>query len=212
MKINLCFLSVVLVAAVTLHLPVQADPRPLQDSGTLNIKTGTTSLSLDEQFAALLNTAQASFKKIIPGRMKHGGGELTFPISGGAFDLTDLKGEILHSGGFTLSEGTTDVSVSDLIITTPASTDTTTLATVSALVTVNGTFQGRVNLFNFDLTGVTAPFSLPHNKKIALKNLSLTLTADGATALNTAFGTTTFTADTVVGTASINAITSKGSL
>jgi hypothetical protein len=195
-----------LLAVIAINCQVLANPHDLV-TGTADIKTGTSSLTLDSQFSSALETAQFAFKKIIPGRMKPHKGELNFPITGGAFDLTDLHSEIIHSGGFSLVDGMNAVSISDIIITTPAITDTTTLPTLSALLTVNGVFQGRVNLFTLDLTGVTAPQTLPHNKKIVLKDILLKLTADGATALNNAFAVTSFTSDTVVGSVSVNAIT-----
>ncbi len=200
------------VALAASHLQVLANPHDQVTTGTMDIKTGTSSLTLDSQFASALDAAQFAFKKIIPGRMKSHKGELNFPISGGAFDLTDLHGEIIHSGGFTLVGGLNEVSISDIIITTPASTDTITLPTLSGLVTVNGVFQGRINLFTLTLPGITAPLMLPHNKKIVLKDISLKLTADGATALNNAFSTTSFTSDTVAGTVSVNAITAHNAL
>ena len=208
MKIRI-FLTLIGVA-VALNLPSEANPHTPITSGTLNVKTGSTSISLDPQFASALTTSEFSFEKVIPGRIKHGKGELNFPIVGGAFDLADLHSEIMSTGGFSLTQGTATVAISDLVVTTPAATDTSTIPTLSALITVNGVFQGRVDLFSIDLTGITAPYTLPPNKKVVLRDLPLKLTADGATALNTAFATTSFTADTTAGTVTVNAITSHG--
>ena len=83
--------------------------------------------------------------------------------------------------------------------------------TLSALVTVNGQLLGRLPLFAVDAApaGLATPHELPKNKKLGLDNVALTLTAEGAEALNTAFEVTTFVEGGAVGTASVKASTTK---
>ncbi len=211
MRIKIVPAILCLLAAAALPLRA-ANPHIPVSSGTVDVKTGNTALTLDQQFVTTLNTAAISLKKVIPGKIKPGKGELNFPVSGGAFDLADTKSEIVHGGGITFVANGVTVAISELILTSPASTDTTTTPGISALITVNGALSGRVDLMAVDFSSITAPFTLPRNKTVVLSNLPLKLTADGATALNTAFSTTVFTPDMVVGTATVKAITGREDL
>lgn len=214
MKLISSVLSTCVAATLALSVTVSAAPPAPRNTGTVDVKTGATSLTLSQEFKTALTGAEIKLQKVIPGRIVSGRGLLNFPISGGAVDLATTEGEVTHTGGVAFVKGEAKISVTDLVISTPEATDDTTLPTLSALVVINGAFQGRVNLCSLDISsaGLTAPLTLPKNGKVVLKNVSLKLTVDGANALNTAFTTDAFTADTVIGTATVNAITVKGSL
>jgi hypothetical protein len=181
---------------------------------SLGVVTGSTTLTLSSTFAGAVATGD--LEKIKPGKVSISGGSnasvsLKFPISGGVIDTADLRSEITHSGGFSITLDEVKVSASDFVISIPESSTT---ATLSALITVNGEFAGRVDFLSVNLTdsGVAAPLEVPANKTIKISDAELKLTAAGALALNAAFSTTLFTTDTVIATAKISAITSKKSL
>ncbi len=204
------FLTIVVLGSSLMLSSAAANPPIL--TGTVDVKHGLTSIALDDAFSSILTNHAVVLRKIIPGQIVPGRQLLRIPISGGAIDLDTAEGEVTHRGGFALKTDTVKVSLTDFVLSTPAATDTTTLPSLSCLVTVNGDLSGRVNLFQVDLSGVAAPLSLPPNKKVMFKTLNLTLTADGAAALNTAFNTTEFLADSVAGTLTVTALTARGTL
>jgi len=199
---------------------------PVPITGTVDVKTGMTSVVLDESFKTALSDLGAETKKIIPGQFVKGHQTHRFPIRGGAFDLSSLQAEIIHSGGVKIFTDTVVVSLTDFIITLPAPDEPAEpvidpvtglplpvepppVPTLSALVTVDGHLLGRIALFELEVPALSKPHGLPPNKKLSLENLPLSLTADGAEALNTAFGVTTFVEGAAAGTASVRATTAK---
>ena len=200
---------------------------PVPITGTVDVKTGMTSVVLDESFKTALSDLGAETKKIIPGQFVKGHQTHRFPIRGGAFDLSSLQAEIIHSGGVKIFTDTLTVSLTDFIITLPAPVEEPAepvidpgtglplpvepppVPTLSALVTVDGHLLGRIALFELEVAALSRPHGLPPNKKLSLENLALSLTAEGAETLNTAFGVTTFVEDAAAGTASVRATTAK---
>ena len=76
----------------------------------------------------------------------------------------------------------------DLIITFP---DDKTKAEISALYTNNTAYIGRITLGTFDATGlITAPVTLPKNRKLTYTGVPLKLSTAAATTLNAALGLT----------------------
>lgn len=199
-------------------------------TGTVELKTGVTSVVLAETFQTALTSLGVEMRKVIPGQIVKGRRTLRFPIRGGAFDLDTLQGEFIHGGGITLKTATATVSLTDFVISLPGldpvpepSTDTTLvssellpvaagpLADLSALVVVNGDLIGRVSLFAVDVSasGLVAPHVLAKHRKLSIPNVGLSLTLEGADALNAALGVTSFVAGDAVGTASILASTGR---
>lgn len=227
MKKSLC----PLLAAAALLLavvPGSSAKKPEPITGTVDIKTGMTSLVLDESFKAGISGLGTEAKKVIPGQFVKGRQTYRFPVRGGAFDLTTLEAEIIHSGGIKLATDAVTVSLTDFIITLPAPVEEPTgppavdpvtgeppaveeprLPTLSALVTVNGTLLGRVPLCLLEPGDLAVPHQLPPNKKLVLSNVPLTLTAEGAEALNAAFEVTTFVEGAAAGSATVTATTTK---
>jgi hypothetical protein len=182
-------------------------------TGTVNLKAGVTALTLAESFQAALTGVGVEVRKVIPGQFVKGRQTYRFPIRGGALDLNTLQAEFIHAGGLSLKTATTTVSLTDLIVTLPGpdpatdpATQTTAVsAEVSALIILNGDLAGRVSLCAIDLSGsgMIAPVVLGRNKKLSIPNIGLSLTAEGANALNAAFAVTAFATGDAVGTASI---------
>ncbi len=194
----------------TLNLSTHAAPPAPQNSGTVDVKTGQTSISISSNFLTGLQVAQVEIAKVIPGKVILSKGELRFPIAGGAIDLTTLRSEVIHSGGVNFSSETDSVTAQDFILTIPP-VGSSEAPVISAIVVVNGLSGGRFPLFNVDLA-LTAPLVLPKNKKIVVEDADLTLTLEGVVALNTAFGVSIFNSATVVGSATVSATVVKGSL
>jgi hypothetical protein len=223
------FLHLLSTAALLLTvIPQGASAKPpVPITGAVDVKTGMTSVVLDDSFKTTLSDLGAETKKIIPGQFVKGHQTYRFPIRGGAFDLSSLQAEIIHSGGVNISTESVRVSLTDFIITLPApveepsepAVDPVTgeplpvepppVPTLSALVTVDGHLLGRIALFELEAPALSKPHTLPPNKKLSLENLPLSLTAEGAETLNTAFGVATFVEDAAVGSASVRATTAK---
>jgi hypothetical protein len=127
-------------------------------------------------------------------------GIVVFPISGGEFDLGTVKTEIIHLGGLSLKSSTTTVELTDFIITTLGEAPVLT-----GLLTVDDNLAARAPLFALALPPVMPPLQ-PVKDRILLENVGLTLTAEGAAALNDAFGVTAFTEGLNIGTANVSAI------
>jgi len=140
-----------------------------------------------------------------PSKLKEG--RVIFPITGGTVDLTTAKGEINHSGGLTFLAGTNEVDLQTFII------DTTGTPVLTGLVTVNKKLLGRLPLFNLQLPGGFAlPLTLSDGRALNFNGVLLKLSADAASALNSAFSTTALPTDgtLVIGTANVVALVPQG--
>jgi hypothetical protein len=65
--------------------------------------SGTTKLSLDKSFLALLKENGVKLSAAAPAKLK--GGAVTFPVSGGKFDPTAAKGTVEHEGALVFKVG-----------------------------------------------------------------------------------------------------------
>jgi len=110
-----------------------------------------------------------------------------FPISGGEISLTTAAGQILHSGGIFLTQGTKQVRLQSFILTT-----TGEQPYISALVVANDRLIGRINVFDVELPSTLTLPIVPHSGDFFLSGLKLNLDPAGAAALNDAFGVKTF--------------------
>lgn len=120
-----------------------------------------------------------------------------FPITSGQIDLANAKGEVIHSGGLTLTAGTTVVDLSQFIIDTTQSSG----PVLTGLVKANGSVVGRIPLFTITLPSLTLPLSV--KRTLTIPSAALILTDQAAEALNGAFNVTAFTVGIPVGTAKI---------
>jgi hypothetical protein len=155
---------------------------------TLELSTGITKVRLDPTFAATVGPITTANK---PGRLR--GTTAKFPVTGGAVDTADLRGEVLHRGGLNLACAS-DVKLIEYIINTAGPTPV-----ISGLVVVDDGLLGRVDLFDLDLAGLQV--SSYGDYLLKLSNIGVTLTDGAATTLNGVCGTS-FDGNTVVGTAS----------
>jgi hypothetical protein len=170
------FLHLLSTAALLLTvIPQGASAKPpVPITGTVDVKTGMTSVVLDETFKAALGELGTETKKIIPGQFVKGHQTYRFPIRGGAFDLSSLQAEIIHSGGVNISTESVRVSLTDFIITLPAPVEEPSEPAVdpvtgeplrwsrrpcrrSALVTVDDHLLGRIALFALEVGDLAKP-------------------------------------------------------
>ena len=151
---------------------------------TIGLTGGATTVTLDPAAAGALQSLGITAAPI-------GADSLAFPITGGKLDAKTFAGTISHSGGISLTKGSTSVALTDFQI---AINDAPQL---SALV--GGT---RVPILDVDLSGLKTNLS---GGTITLTGATLKLTAAAAGALNQAFGTTAFTEGLTLGSAAVRA-------
>ena len=150
---------------------------------------GSTALALDSGAAAALASLGITAGVVAPGSAESDG--LNFPITGGKVDAESFAGRIRHSGGLSLTKGSTVVELTRFTINVDADPDLTAL--------VGGQ---RVSILDLDLSALEASV---RGRRITLSGVRATLTAGAAAALNQAFGTSVFTAGLAIGTATVKA-------
>ncbi|HWR16456.1 MAG TPA: hypothetical protein VN577_16655 [Terriglobales bacterium] len=158
---------------------------------------GETKVQLSNDFVSALGSLSVAPGTVFPTRLQRG--IVNFPVVGGAIDLQTAKGEILHSGGLTLTAANgTKVQLQAFTI------DTTGQPVITGLVSVNGQVLGRLPLFTLQLPGnLSLPLKPVHNW-ITLKGVGVQLSTQAATALNTVFNVTAFQAGFNIGTANVS--------
>lgn len=67
------------------------------------LASGTTKLTLDKGFLALMKQNGVKLSAVAPAKLR--AGAITFPISGGKFDPLDAKGTVEHEGALRFSNG-----------------------------------------------------------------------------------------------------------
>lgn len=166
---------------------------------TAQINSGYTLVEFLPGFVDALVSQAITPSKNLPGTLYQRIG--FFPIVGGRLDLANAKAEIPHSGGVTLTKGSTKVVLSDFVVET-----TGPQPRLTGIVTADGDYVARIPLFNLALPTLTLPLVVPPGPETLLIEGSLmTLTPEAATALNGVFATGAFTAGFNVGIASVYA-------
>ncbi|MFN0088624.1 MAG: hypothetical protein ACKVX9_24765 [Blastocatellia bacterium] len=199
MRINNVLRSAGLRAAAALALMAAMPGGAVTAAPTANLNDGRTSVALSSDFIAALGTLRLTVGTTGDGVLRSGAA--TFPVTGGALDLANAKGEINHTGGLFLASGTTRVELSSFNIDTLGSAPVLT-----GLVTANGNLLGRVPLFTLQLPALTLPLQTQAFNTLFIPNVGVRLTAEAAAALNGAFSVRTFTAGFNIGTASVFAV------
>jgi hypothetical protein len=155
---------------------------------TLTLTGEATTVVLDEGTAGVLADNNVSVAPIDPATASDEG--IAFPITGGVVEADTLGGSIEHSGGLTFSAGGTDLDLTDFVINTVAGTLSATAG------------DDQVVIMDVDLSGLERSDDAG---TIVLENITLTLSADGADALNDTFGVTIFSEGLAIGTATVRA-------
>jgi hypothetical protein len=167
----------------------------LQAQETKTIEGGRTTVTLASSFVSALGSLGVTPGTVSPTRLYEG--TVNFPVTGGAIDLATAAGQVLHSGGLTFTAGQTEVTLQSFII------DTTGKPMITGLVSADGKLLGRVALFDLALaSGITLPLK-PHEGRIILKGVGVTLDGAAATALNSVYHVSAFKAGFDIGTAKV---------
>jgi hypothetical protein len=184
------FVAVIAALFVLGQQAVFAAPTP-------TLAGGRTSVELSADFLGALTTLNVTPGRIKPGKLR--GTTVSFPISAGALDLETARGEIHHTGGLTLTAGTTEVQLLNFTIDTSGDQ-----AVLTGVVTANGSFVGRLPLFDLALPALTLPIQ-PQGNAVVIPNVGVTLSDEAASALNGVFGVTAFAGGFNIGTATVDA-------
>jgi hypothetical protein len=185
------------VLAVTLCVIFTVAQAPAQTASTKTVSGGRLTVTLDTSFLQAVRSVGISPIRTRPANLRHG--VLTLPISVGSIDTTTGQIELVSSGGFAFTAGTTQVQLGNRFFTVLSGQQ----AVVSAMLSVNGNTIGRVALFDLQLPRLTLPLKPDANGDVTIGGIQFTLSDQIATALNTNFGTSAFTAGMPVGTATI---------
>ena len=164
------------------------------------VSSGTTTVTLSSDFLGALGSLGITAGTILPTSLV--GANVNFPVVSGALDLKSAKGEIIHSGGLTLTKGSTSLRIQSFTI------DTTGPAPVlTGLAVVNNSLVGRIVLFDITLPpGFKVPVKLTNNVLLDLSQVGVTLNASAAATLNSVFGTSAFVGGFNIGTARVTAL------
>lgn len=152
--------------------------------------SGNTTLKLDPGTAGALTSLGVSVAPVAPATAGQDG--VAFPITGAGINVRPLGARINHSGGLSLSAGSTVVSLTNYTIIVDKSP--------RLVATVNG--GPRVTILKLDLSRVGVSL---RGRTLTLSNVKASLTAQAAGALNAAFGTTAIQEGLVLGTATVKA-------
>jgi len=188
------------IALGVLSLSLAAAPLSASAAPTHNAVGGQTVVALADSFVAALKGLGVAPGSIGPGRLeeRHGTVFAIFPITTGAVDLGTVKGEIDHTGGLSLTAGSTRVDLTDFDI----DLYTTGSPVLTGLVTAGGNFVGRIPLFDLSLASATVA---DREDVLKVGDVVLTLDPAAATALSGVFGTT-IPAGLSIGTAAVRAV------
>ncbi len=151
---------------------------------------GVTTLQLDPSTAEALTSLGVAPGVVAPSTA--GAEGLTFPITDPLASAL-YTGTITHTGGITLTAGATVVDLTDFSIELGS-------GTLSANVSVvGGPNDGRVKILTLDLSHARLSFW----PVLTYGPVTGTLTETAASVLDTVFGTTALTDETVLGTATV---------
>ena len=155
-------------------------------AATYTIGSGQTTVAFPPQFFDLIPALGAATGKISPAKTK---GSLDkqnlraiFPITAGALDSTDSRAQIGHGGGLPLLASSC-VKVQFLNFSIDFGLTTATL-TMTSLIVVNGNIVGRLPVFNIGTGDISSSVK---GTTATWNNVPLTMTKQGADALNTIF-------------------------
>jgi hypothetical protein len=194
-----CLAAIVSVGAISLAVPAITVAAPTDATDH-----GITSVTLAPSFLSALESLGVKPGAVAPGRVVHrrDNSVAAFPITAGAIDLGAVKGEIDHAGGLSLSDATNQVELTGFAI--ELYPDSAPVLT--GLVTVDGSFVGRLPLF--DLSLANAALS-KHEERLAIRNVAISLDPAAAAALSNVFQTSV-PAGLPIGTATVRASLDDG--
>jgi hypothetical protein len=152
------------------------------------LQSGSTRVALSPVTAGALQTLGVAAAPVAPGTVVDG--DLSFPVTGVRLSRA-FAGSITHTGGISLTAGSTAVRLTDFRIDLDADPRLTSRVGGSSLRTLN-----------LDASRARAGFS---NRTVVIRDVRATLSPDAATALNAAFGVSAFAGGLEFGTARVQA-------
>jgi len=168
---------------------------------TVAVQSGQTSVALSTEFLGALQKLGVAPGVLTPTTI-NSKAVVTFPITGGAIDAQSAAGQITHSGGLTLTKGTTQVAIENFIIDTTGSSPV-----LNGIAAVNGSVAASLTLFNLQLPpGFRTPIRPIAGVFVTVPGVAVTLSDAAAATLNKVFGVTAFTGGLNVGSATVQAI------
>ncbi len=193
--------ALVLAGAVVLASTAAAAP-------SLQFVSGFTSLRLSRQMLNALTAANITTEAVLPGAVvsTEAGTRVVLPVTTGDLDSQGPVLEILHSGGLTLTAAGAHVALTSFVIENLDDDEGDDSVELTGVVKVNDSIMDRLDLFNVELT--QAPVMTPGAgglvTLVTINGANLTLSEEGADALNSAFGLSgVFTQGFPVGTARV---------
>ena len=189
MKMLKTFLAPAILSLASLSLSAQ----------TQSIAYGRTTIQFGASFQQLLSGLGASVTDLKQNSLKNG--SVVFVETGGVIDLRTATAEISHNGGYIFTANGTALTAQDLVIdaSNPAA------ITVTALLTVNNTFLGRIPFFLLQAPGVSLPLT-PQSGVETIAGFRVTFAPAGANAVNSVYGGQFVQAGAAVGTADVYAV------
>jgi hypothetical protein len=161
-----------------------AGPAAAKPKKSLKLSRGATTLTLDKGAVDALTSLGIAAAPLAPATAD--GADLKFPITTGRVNKKTLAGTIRHSGGLSLTRGTTRVELRNFVIDTKK-------AVLTARVG-----NARLAILDLDLSKIQVTMK---GKRLKVSGVSATLTKGAADALNSAFATTAFKKGLLIGTA-----------
>lgn len=195
-------LAATATAAVAIAAPAIAAP-------SVQLTLGVTQVELSSDFVGALGALGVTPDNVLPGALyaTSRGARVAFPIPTGELDGNGPKLEILHSGGLTLTAGSTRVALTSFIIENLGAK-----LQLTGVVKANDSIVGRIPLFDIELTQAPS-LSEPakrglfgiRSSQLSIKGAKVTLAAPAADALNGVFGVSAFTEGFSIGVAEVSA-------
>ena len=193
----------ILFGVIVLGLSSAIDPAQAQQSVRTN--AGTTAVKLSQTLTGALRSLDVQLETVPPVISRLRLGFVEFPIVAGVLDLATAKGQIVHTGGLELEAGSTVVTLSDFII----DTSNPARSRLTGIVTADGSYVGRITLFDLGLPAVSLPLQPFANFVLYLPGVNVTLDSEAAAALNQVFKLNAFAAGLPVGTATVTSFLSR---
>jgi hypothetical protein len=195
-------LAVTATAALSVSAPAAAAP-------SVQLTLGVTQVALSSEFLGALGSLGVTPDNVLPGALyvTSRGARVAFPIPTGELDGDGPKLEIVHSGGLTLTAGNTRVALTSFIIENLGGK-----LQLTGVVKANDSIVGRIPLFDITLTQAPS-VSNPDRRslfgfvpaQLSIRGAEIKLAAPAATALNSVFGVSAFTAGFPIGVAEVSA-------
>jgi hypothetical protein len=184
------------IAVVSLAAALALVVAPAADAKRKPVKLapkGATTLALSDGAAGALQSLGITVAPLKPARAGDAG--IAFPITAGKLDRKTYAGRIKHTGGLSLTRGSTVVKLRNFWINVDKAPDLT--ARVGA---------ARVSILDLDLSGAKITRS---GRELTIAGVRATLTEAAANALNSAFGTDAFAEGLEIGTATVSGRAAK---